>query len=93
MKFAPAKAMQIIKTGMRANRHTASRRLCHHVTHDIIIASMKPTGDIGGIDNAKQAVIIAHLPVAKAFGHICIQIKSCHFTLSLSGFIATLGTV
>src|SRR3954471_24926238 len=88
-KRPAAKAVQVAVTGMRADADAARFRKLHRPAHDIGIAGMEAAGDVDRGGKLDHGGVIAHLPCAKSFAEIAIEIDCCHVHVPLREWIFT----
>jgi hypothetical protein len=75
----PAETLQVGKRRMRTEADAGGQRLPDRTPHHQGIAGMKTAGDVGRADDTQQFGIAAHLPGAKAFAEIGVEIDpACH---------------
>src|SRR5258708_27071297 len=87
-KRASAKAMQVAVTGMRADADAARFRKLDRPAHNVGIAGMEAAGDVDRGGKLDHSSVIAHLPCAKSFAAIAIEIDCCHVYVPLREWIS-----
>ena len=80
---APAKALQVRQTGMRAHRHATGKRHGHRAPHGARIAAMEAAGDVGRGDMVEHRLVVAHAPGAEALAHVAVEIDDRHVQFSI----------
>src|SRR6266404_8351936 len=83
-KRPSAKAVQVAVTGMRADTDAARFCKLHGPAHDVGIAGMEAAGDVDRGSKLDHGGVIAHLPCAKSFAEIAIEIDCCHVYVPLA---------
>src|SRR6266849_5060729 len=86
-KRPSAKAVQVAVTGMRADADAARFCKLHGPAHDVRIAGMEAAGDVDRGGKLDHGGVIAHLPCAKSFAEIAIEIDCCHVRVPLREWI------
>src|ERR1043166_814259 len=76
--------MQVAIAGMRADADAARFRQLNRAAHDIGVAGMKAAGDVDRGRKLNHRGIVTHLPGAKAFAEIAVEIDCLHGACSLS---------
>src|SRR5436190_11400208 len=82
---AAAESVQIAITGVSADTDAARLRKLHRAPHDVGVTGMEAAGDIDRCRNLDHGGIISHLPGAKAFAEIAVEIDCLHGDCSLLG--------
>src|SRR4051812_16041964 len=76
--------MQIAIAGVGADADAARFGQFNRAPHDVGIAGMEAAGDIDGCRKLDHGGVIAHLPGAKTFAEIAVEIDCLHGGCSLS---------
>src|SRR5262249_4915654 len=63
-----------IKARMRPDGDAVAARDLRGADHDVGVARMKAAGDVGGGDDAKHRLVIAHSPRAESLAHVAVEI-------------------
>src|SRR5258708_31921604 len=87
-KRPAAEAVQVAVTGMRADADAAPFRKLHRPAHDVGIAGMEAAGDVDRSGKLDHGGVIAHLPSAKSFAELAIEIDCGHVRVPLGEWIS-----
>src|ERR1700682_3972626 len=87
-KGPAAEAVQIAVARMRADADAAGFCKLHGLAHDVGIAGVEAAGYVDRGGKLDHGGVIAHLPCAKSFAEIAIEIDSCHVRVRLPEWIS-----
>src|SRR2546423_2347957 len=76
--WTAAKPMQVAVAWMSADAHPTGLRKLNGLAHDVRVAGVKAAGDIHGCGKLDHGGVVAHLPSAKSFTEIAIEIDGGH---------------
>src|SRR5215212_7198369 len=76
--WTAAKPMQVAVARMSADADPAGLRKLDGPAHDVRVAGVKAAGDIHGCGKLDHCGVVAHLPSAKSFTEIAIEIDGAH---------------
>src|ERR1700761_4097535 len=74
----PAKTVQVAIAGMRADRNAARFRQLDRPPHDVGVAGMEAAGHVDRARELDHGGVVAHLPRAKTFAEVAIEIDRLH---------------
>src|SRR5712671_2296333 len=86
-KRPAAEAVQVAVTGVCADADAARFCKLHRPAHDVGIAGMEAAGDVDRGGKLDHGGVIAHLPCAKSFAQIAVEIDCRHVYVPLREWI------